>query len=190
MADQSPSPAGTSQAKRDILTTVPHEILIKIIAQLPSKYYLDLVHTSKALRNFIKINASRICNEAIRSRFALEAAILKSELKSGCYRDVYHHRKTNLRSLHKMDYSLLGPLQPATVAIKLSSPGPQYLHFLEQGILLIGIGLFEQRQNRAFRIAGENHRVNIGGQTYFFNIMRDSLYLYPGEPNFEAFSFS
>jgi hypothetical protein len=83
MATQSPSLVGPSKVRCVILTTVPTEILVKVIAQVPLKSYLDLVHTSKVFGNFIKLNASRICNEAIRSRFRLEAKVLGSELNSG-----------------------------------------------------------------------------------------------------------
>ncbi|KAN0120356.1 hypothetical protein V8E51_002564 [Hyaloscypha variabilis] len=162
MASQTSSPTETSQGERDILTSVLPEILIKIIAQLPSKCYLDLVHTSKTLRNFVKINASRICNEAIRTRFPLEAAVLKSKLSSGwlvlgheAFRereDAYckdfasrnstdHHRYRD----GEMTCSLLGVLQPTTTSsIKLGAAGPQFLYFLEQDLILIGVGPFEQ----------------------------------------------
>jgi hypothetical protein len=130
-ASQTSSPTEKSQGERDILTFVPPEILIKIVAQLPSKCYLYLVHTSKTLRNFVKINASRICNKAIRTRFPLEAAVLKSKLSSGWLalgletlrerEDAYcrelasrnstdHHRYRD----GEMTCSLLGVLQPTT----------------------------------------------------------------------------
>ncbi|KAE9380977.1 hypothetical protein N431DRAFT_292943, partial [Stipitochalara longipes BDJ] len=67
----------------DYLTSLPSEILLKIVTQVPIKNFLDLVQTSRAFRNFIKANASKICNDVIRSRYQLEAALLQSELKAG-----------------------------------------------------------------------------------------------------------
>lgn len=68
MASQAPSNCGWPNEEagaRNRFVTMPSEILLKIVSQLPSKYFLDLVQTCRMLRNFIKINASRICNEKI-----------------------------------------------------------------------------------------------------------------------------
>lgn len=61
---------------RDYLNSVPPEILIKILVEVPLSSFLDLVHTCSALHAFIKSNAARICNMAIQSRFAFEAKLL------------------------------------------------------------------------------------------------------------------
>jgi len=190
MASRPSSPTETSQGERDILTSVLPEILIKIIAQLPSKCYLDLVHTSKTLRNFVKINASRICNEAIRTRFPLEAAVLKSKLSSGwlvlgheAFRereDAYckdfasrnstdHHRYRD----GEMNCSLLGVLQPTTTSsIKLGAAGPQFLYFLEQDLILIGVGPFEQLgRGWMFWPGCKPNKVEVNGQTYYIDLL-------------------
>ncbi len=79
MTSQGPSNCGWPNEEgeaRDLFTTMPSEILLKIATQVPSKYLLDLVRTCRMLRNFIKINASRICNEKIRSKFEFEAKLV------------------------------------------------------------------------------------------------------------------
>ena len=63
----------TSQKRRDILTAVPPEVLLKIITQVPTKNFLDLAQISHGLRDFVKSNASKICNEIIRTRFCVQA---------------------------------------------------------------------------------------------------------------------
>ncbi|KAH8792362.1 hypothetical protein F5882DRAFT_78772 [Hyaloscypha sp. PMI_1271] len=146
MSTQPPYHIETS-GERDLLTSALPEILVKIIVLVPSKHYLDLVHTNKALRNFMKLNASSICNEAIWSRFPVEAKVLRSELEAGWL--VPTHEKVaeeeeNFRqklntiqtSNNDQRFSLLGKLlTDTTVSIKLTSPGPQYLYFLEHNIL-------------------------------------------------------
>ena len=81
-AARTPSDVDISEAP-DVLTTLPSELLIKIICKIPSKYFLDLVQTSRFLRNFVKLNASKICNEVIRTLFLLEDTLLRSELEAG-----------------------------------------------------------------------------------------------------------
>ncbi|KAE9380978.1 hypothetical protein N431DRAFT_324246, partial [Stipitochalara longipes BDJ] len=88
MASQSSSYACPSNLKskaqdHDYLTNLPPEVLLKVIAQVPSNTYLDLVHTSRFLRTFLKLNASQICNEGIRSRYPLEAKILETTKEAG-----------------------------------------------------------------------------------------------------------
>lgn len=179
MADQSSSVTGSPPTGRDILTTIPPEILIKIIAQVPSKNYLDLIHTSEGLRTFLKINASRICNEAIRSRFPLEAALLNSELSSGWLvprsqmlsereNEYLKYQRSCLR-YYLIHYSLLGAVVPWRI-IRIESAGPQYLHFLEQKLLLMGVGPFNRRNTSHFLPNGKIYEVDFDGQTYYLNI--------------------
>jgi hypothetical protein len=65
----------------DYLTSLPPEILTNIIAEVPLSSFLDLTHTCRGLRNFIKVNAARICNLAILARFTPEANPLGLTLK-------------------------------------------------------------------------------------------------------------
>jgi hypothetical protein len=69
-----------TEAKQDpeYLTSLPPELLIKVLSEVPLSSFLDLTKTSRALREFIKTNAARICNMAIRSRLAYEAKILEA----------------------------------------------------------------------------------------------------------------
>lgn len=144
MATQTPSTVATSNIEqpqpeaREILTSRPPEILLKLLPQLLSKYYLDLVHPTKALRNFIKINASRICNEEIRSRFPIEDAAMDSKLSSGwsVFRDftfcteesiycVWEKRGSGsyTRDPYKTkNFSILGPSEPGNSAFESSFP--------------------------------------------------------------------
>lgn len=215
MATQSSSAGDATKDQRDMLTTFPPEILVKIMAHLPLKYYLDLVHTSKALRNFIKINASRICNEAIRTRFEFEAKILNSELEAGWLvprsallremegkylmglGEAYFQEFEQLREFHRgrkgAHWSLLSPIQntySGDFAITLSSPGPQYLYLLEMGLLIIGVGEFTQVADLGLHTF-EQGEVVLGGQTYFYEFCQsawDSGYrTFEGENHFEIF---
>jgi hypothetical protein len=146
MATQNPSTVATSNIEqlqpeaREILTSRPPKILLKILPQLPSKYYLDLVHPSKALRNFIKINANFICNEAIRSRFSIEDTAMDLKLSSGWLvprdftfcteKSIYcvwekHGPGSYTRDPYKTkNFSILGPSEPGNLPLSLHSPGP------------------------------------------------------------------
>ena len=150
----------TSQ-DRDYLTSLPTELLVKVIAKVPIDSYLDLTYTSKGLRDFMKANAAGICNEAIRSRHSIAAEFLKSELKSGWLLPT--HKRfgkededyiTNLVSYYRLThvwrgkhYSLLGklynndpnwyPNNLRTPFLTVKSPGPQFLYFLERNILIV-----------------------------------------------------
>lgn len=78
----SPSSFEAEPEARDYLTHLPPEILLTTVTQVPLKKFLDLVQSCRMLRNVVKINSSRICNEILRTRFPLEAAVLLSELGS------------------------------------------------------------------------------------------------------------
>jgi hypothetical protein len=146
----------TSQ-DHDYLTSLPTELLIKVIAEVPINSYLDLTHTSKGLRDFMKANAADVCNEAIRSRHSIVAKFLKMELLTGWlvpthegfdmededYISRLDHRVLPTHVSRFKDYSLLGELFNGDVdllrtkIINVKSPGPQFLHFLERNILIL-----------------------------------------------------
>ena len=67
----------------DLLSTLAPELLVQVIAELPLSSFLDLKHTSTFFRNFLKNNASTICNHAIRTRFPYEEKLLQSALMAG-----------------------------------------------------------------------------------------------------------
>jgi hypothetical protein len=64
--------------KNSILVSLPPEILIKVLSEVPLSSFLALTHTSRGLRAFVKDNAAKICNMAIRSRFAEHIKILEA----------------------------------------------------------------------------------------------------------------
>lgn len=187
MSTRSPYRIETS-GERDILTSVPPEILVKIITLVPSKHYLDLVHTTKALRNFIKLNASSICNEAIRSRFPVEAKVLQSEPEAGWLvpthekvaeeEECFRQKLNAIRpSNNEQEFSLLGKLPTeSTLSIKITSPGPQYLHFLEHNILQLftqaEIGKYwritDKRWPATYVWLKEIREVVVDGRKHFF----------------------
>jgi len=137
---------------QDYLTSLPPELLIKIIAHTPSKCYLDLVHTSKSLRTFLKLNASRICNQAIRTRYPLEAKLLETTNEAGWLVPTntrvkkeerqYINDKRLLNYKDRRYFTLLGVVgkecRNEDVRISIMSPGPHYLYFLEQILLRVG----------------------------------------------------
>lgn len=68
-----------------------------------------------------------------------------------------------LNAQKKKHFSLLGQLtQDLTIPLQITSPGPQYLHFLESGILLVSKEYFRQRFDPAEAV--------VDGQRYFFAI--------------------
>lgn len=81
MLPQSSSRAGT--AKYYFPTTLPPETLPHIIEQALAKSHLDHDHTSRFPRNFIKLNANRICNEVIRACLPFGAVIPEIKLEAG-----------------------------------------------------------------------------------------------------------
>jgi hypothetical protein len=185
MASQSPSDCGSPNEEaeaHDRFTTMPSEILLKIITQLPSKYFLDLVQTCRMLRNFIKINASRICNEKIRSEFEFEAKILQSELHSGWlvptspkvkekeaeYNKYWVRGKSWVYPDIPRCFNLLGEVkEESTIGLSLTTPGPQFLHFLERDLLDIAS---EPGEELYAGCGFQYHeRVVIDGEVYFFH---------------------
>ena len=58
---------------RDSFSTPPPELLIIVIAEVPLKVFLDLKHTYRLFRDYLKENVSTICNYAIQSRFPYKA---------------------------------------------------------------------------------------------------------------------
>jgi hypothetical protein len=78
-ASQLPTTTQDSQvsSNHEYLTSLPPELLIKVLSEIPLSSFLNLTHTSRDLRTFIKTNAARISNAAIESRFSFKAKILE-----------------------------------------------------------------------------------------------------------------
>jgi hypothetical protein len=172
---------------RDLFTTMPSEILLRIVTQVPSEYLLDLVQTCRMLRNFIKINASRICNEKIRSQFEFEAKLLQSEMHSGWLVPTNSKVKEEETAFSKFlirgsplersskrsrYFHLLGEAKEvSTIGLSLTSPGPQFLHFLEQVLLHIRLGPGGERYvvwGGSYYLSEIREKVVINGKTYFY----------------------
>jgi hypothetical protein len=75
--------SSSTNPNRDYLTSLPNEILIKVISEIPILCYLDIAHTSRHLRSVLKANAARICNLRISSRYWFAAQYFQTEIKSG-----------------------------------------------------------------------------------------------------------
>lgn len=129
----------------DRLSAPAPELLIKIIAELPLRFYLNLKHTSRFFREFLKEHASAICNYAVESRFLYQAKLLNSVHVSGwlvpthariCTLDKVFGMWTTMEAERKYHrgakYLHLGgewtvdQEQP----LKVTDPGPQYLCLL------------------------------------------------------------
>jgi hypothetical protein len=143
-------PSSSTSQDLDYFASLPSELLIKIIADVPSKSFLDIVHTSKFLRQFVKVNAAAICNRAILSRYRLESKLLKAELVSGwlvpTHQDIKAQEEAyNREALERNKeyesqtfkyFSLLGDRRSETADnfIAVSCPGPLFLLFLQDGV--------------------------------------------------------
>ncbi|PMD30951.1 hypothetical protein L207DRAFT_611640 [Hyaloscypha variabilis F] len=185
MASASSNPSAQGEVgDLDFLTSLPPEILLNIVSRLPSKFFLDLVHTSKHLRNFMKLNANLICNEAIRSRFHLQSALLHSETASGWLVPTHQkliddekRYKGNIRTINN-HWALFGePLFDSTPGIKVTAPGPQYLHFLEQGVLQI-MSEAEMRVYRYLQARGTRLPPQVPAEPFFEEVVDGKRYFY------------
>lgn len=131
-----------------------------IIAEVRLRSFLDVKHTCRFFRELLKAHAHAICNRAIESRFPVQAKLLKAtrisdwlvprlqelvedevvyqELLGDYFKQYCEEKGHNDEPKH---FSLTGPLSADEpydsdhVYIKISSPGPQFLHFLESFIL-------------------------------------------------------
>lgn len=138
-----------ASSDRDYLTTLPPELLTKVIAEIPLSSFLALTQTSSGLRAFIKSNAARICNTAIRSRFPLEADFLDVTLQNGWLvathpdimgmRQEFEARRTRKpQVIYQTDRTgtLRGrDLPTPELSYKLDKAGPILLSFLEAELL-------------------------------------------------------
>jgi hypothetical protein len=128
------------------LLTLPAELLLGIIAYLPSSSYGPLTQTSHTMKTFFTNYGSRICNQRILTHYPAEATILKASFSATDFMGntwlVPTHEAalraeeslwdregsvSSLRSIHLSEDALA--LQKR---ILLSQPGPQFLLFLER----------------------------------------------------------
>jgi hypothetical protein len=147
----------SSSQDRDYLTSLPTELLARVIAEVPISSYLDITHTSRILRDFIKTNAARLCNEVIRSQHSVAAEYFKSEMVDGWLLPTMEELESEEVSYMQRTYSYLrwleekgrmvqrqgllgqipfpGCAENWETCIRITDPGPQYVHFLESQIL-------------------------------------------------------
>jgi hypothetical protein len=178
---------------RDRLSTLPSELLLMIISEVPLSSFLDLVHTSKGLREFIKANARKICNLAIESRFPLQAKYLRPAKVSGWITPTHWailewEERAVEESRGRIDYRRVEDWKSWDYKIKLGEPGPQYLALLESDVILMSTekGLrasqdlmrrFLRRMNGVWATTRDRWRVML---------IRDrSMVWYYGFPNLE-----
>ena len=118
-------------AEKDYLTSMPPEVLFKIISYLPSSsWVLPLVKVCHSLRQYVKQNAARICNSFIRSRFRSESEILQSVIVDGW---LVPTRCCMRREENMLEGCMLG--------LQLTKSGPVYLQALEEWALYIQMHL-------------------------------------------------
>jgi hypothetical protein len=127
--------------KKDCLIILPPEILSIILLELPMASYLDLVQTSKHLRQFIRANAARLCNATILSQFPLEARLISSgkmngwiipTLKDFAALEGYVLEKKNYIAIARGTITE-EESEARDLCVKLSTPRPQFLLWLQSG---------------------------------------------------------
>lgn len=150
-----------SSSKRDCLTTQAPEILLQIISYLPSKDYLALVKTNRAVYGIFKENSKTICNAAIERNFPEALDFFRPTMINGWLTPtnlLVMSQEQNLVEqklaacnhcrwlpkwitmfnweVHQEGDPIPSPTCPhhhnSTIRIKLSLPGPQFLSFLER----------------------------------------------------------
>ncbi|EPE25279.1 hypothetical protein GLAREA_01191 [Glarea lozoyensis ATCC 20868] len=128
------------------LHTLPVELLLTIIAYLPTNSYQSLTRTSHTLRAFFANYASKICNQRILTHFSAEASILKASftaVDSMVHTWLVPTHEAILRAEENLwdregSISSLNPRYTDEEALAfqkrmlLSQPGPQFLLFLER----------------------------------------------------------
>lgn len=145
---------GSLSTRNNHISRLPPEILLLILVELPLDSYLDLVQTSKFLREFLQMNAALICNICILSQFPLEGALIPSAKVNGWIvpthtgitilesyvldKKRYHDRA---RQINEEDYAYGQDLR-----LKLTQPGPQFLLWLQFGTVLAKVPRNNQGQ--------------------------------------------
>jgi hypothetical protein len=174
------------------LTTIPPELLLRIISFLPSSTYHDLAQTSTYLRLFFNTHASQICKSYIQCHLAKEAELLNSSMQDGWLlpstsflahsssRSTTRSREDLISSLASFDIQTLLPPSPPWVEermhISLATPGPQYLCFLEEYARDIGIradvvwGEVEEHMDADSQEAEEKRRKDYAWQIFAYAV--------------------
>jgi hypothetical protein len=145
---------GGLSTRKNHLSSLPPEVLLLILAELPLDSYLDLVQTSKFLREFLKINAALICNLCILSQFPLEGAVIPFARVNGWI--VPTHTDITILESYVLDkkryYDRARQIKEENDAygqdlrLKLTQPGPQFLLWLQFRSVLTKATRNNQRQ--------------------------------------------
>ncbi len=140
--------------QKNHLPCLPPEILLLILVELPLDCYLDLVQSSKNLRDFLKTNAALICNMCILRSFPLERALIPSAKING-WTVPTHTNITILESYvldkkryhdHARQVNEENDTYSQDLRLKLTQPGPLFLLWLQLGTVLTKIPKNNQEQ--------------------------------------------
>jgi hypothetical protein len=135
------SASEVSVTRKDYLTVLPPEILLKVIPLLPVASFFELTHTSTHLRAFMKLHAATICNDAIEQGFSHISDQLDTQYSNGWLvprKPIFSRTEGGLRE--RKIGAIRGPSggcdswkrwKSTDLRIQLTDPGPQYLFFLE-----------------------------------------------------------
>lgn len=122
-------------SKPDRLTTLPPELLLKVLGHVDTNDFLSLVHACSYLSEFIATHAKAICNNKILSDPFLSncADLLDVKFEDGWLvpgNHVFEYAESVLiTAQHLLDNV---PLSENKFKIQFTRPGPQFLFFLEQ----------------------------------------------------------
>jgi hypothetical protein len=127
--------------RKNHLSSLPPQVLVLILLELPLDSYLDLVQTSKFLRKFLKTNAAYICNTCVLGHLALEGALIPSAKVNGWI--VPTHTDFTILERYVLDKKIYHDRARQIVdeynayvqdlRVKLTQPSPQFLLWLQQG---------------------------------------------------------
>jgi hypothetical protein len=73
-------PTLSTSSNEDRLSSLPPELLLKILSNVPIASFFALTQTSKGFRKFIKVNAVLVCNTAIATRFPQLSTCFESKI--------------------------------------------------------------------------------------------------------------
>ena len=122
--------------RKDHLSTLPPELLIKILSNVPLSSYLDLCHTSKTFKKFMRQFGRELCNARILCHFIEAALSLRSCFIEGwitptiSFLHWWERRAVETERRGQWDGCRYLDLD---YTFKLTHPGPQLAAILEGG---------------------------------------------------------
>jgi hypothetical protein len=119
-----------------------------ILLEVSTADYLDIVQTSKHLRQFVRANAAAFCNFGILNEFSHEADLIPSSMINGWL--VPTHSEIPALERYLLDKKKYTDCARGTrteeecvgrnLQVKLLQPGPQYLLWLRMGMAISSKG--------------------------------------------------